>query len=136
MRNLPLTFVHITENIFVDWPIGNLFSQQKINKKKMTAYILFEKLKKKTNFLLVQNRSFSQFVSWKRNHNKYSEFEIGEFVTYWWITKNLPTNFTNEKTFCTKKLRQVLSWMQQDDYTKQTANVEYQICMWGNRRKV
>ena len=50
----------------------------------------FEQLKKKTNFLLVQNRSFSRFASWKRNLNKYSfkknldsEFEIGE--NNWWI---------------------------------------------------
>ena len=37
-----------------------------------TKFSQFEQLKKKTNFLLVQNSFFSQFASWKRNHNKYS----------------------------------------------------------------
>ena len=36
-----------------------------------TNFSQFEQLKKKTKFLLVQNRCFSQFASWKRNHNKY-----------------------------------------------------------------
>ena len=44
---------------------------------------------KRRHFLLVQNRLFSQFAPWKRNHNKHLkkngdlEFEIGK--TIWWI---------------------------------------------------
>ena len=33
----------LNENIFVDWPIRNLFSQQKVNIKKMTADISLKK---------------------------------------------------------------------------------------------
>ena len=40
----------------------------------------FEQLKRKTNFLLVQNRIFSQFASWKRNHNKYSFSGIARYI--------------------------------------------------------
>ena len=36
-----------------------------------TNFSQFEQLKKKTNFLLVQNWGVFQFATWKRNHNKY-----------------------------------------------------------------
>ena len=59
-----------------------------------TNFSQFEQLKKKTNFLLVQNRFFSQFASWKRNHNKYSlkRFVCSvvwthEFVICFWLVQ-------------------------------------------------
>ena len=58
-----------------------------------TNFSQAEQLKKKTNFLLVQN-SFFSVCSWKRNHNKYSlkkfvdsEFESGENI--WWIVPKM-----------------------------------------------
>jgi hypothetical protein len=60
---------------------------QFVSRTKITNFALFEQLKKKTNFLLVQNSFFSQFASRKRNHNKFSlkkfvdsKFEIGENI--------------------------------------------------------
>ena len=35
------------------------------------VFLSLDHMKKKTNFLLVQNRFFSKFENWKRNHNKY-----------------------------------------------------------------
>ena len=49
LRNICLLFFNsskpvLTENIFVDWPIRNLFSQQKVNIKKLTADISLKNL--------------------------------------------------------------------------------------------
>ena len=60
----------LTENIFVDWPIRNLFSQQKVNIKKMTADISLKEIFVDHKILVVwmprmsYNTFFSKFFFW------------------------------------------------------------------------
>ena len=49
-----------------------------------TIFSQFEQLKKKINFLLVQNSIVCQFASWKRNQGKYSINNRILIIQDWW----------------------------------------------------
>ena len=70
-------------NEFISWFhqfVSQIFS---------TNFSQFEQLKKKTIFYWSKTVFFSQFASWKRNHNKYSlkngKFRIRGWWNFWWI---------------------------------------------------
>ena len=84
----------------------------------------------KENKLLIGSKQvfFSQFDSWKRNHNKYwlkhfvyLEFEIGESI--WWTT---PWSEESKKIFTGFKSRWIMPWLKVI-YTKYSKHWPYTV---------
>ena len=74
----------LTEKIFVDWPIRNLFSKQKVNIKKLTADISLKNIRKLLIFWWIRcHECITTYkICWERYHRKYVTTHLIIFYQY------------------------------------------------------